>query len=118
MILMVLGVAALAGLIFGPQMWIRQTMRRHAKERADFPGTGGELARHLLDEAGLGEIQVEAIDGGDHYSPVEKTVRLNKSNFAGRSVTAEPALDSGAVATRPTTRRRPAVGRGRLRSAP
>ena len=88
MILVVLGAVALAGLIFGPQIWIRRTMARHAKERADFPGTGGELARHLLDEAGLAEIKVEAIDGGDHYSPVDKTVRLNKGNFAGRSVTA------------------------------
>ena len=88
MIFVVLGAIALAGLIFGPQLWIKRTMARHAKERADFPGTGGELARHLLDEAGLAEIKVEAIDGGDHYSLVDKTVRLNKGNFAGRSVTA------------------------------
>lgn len=63
-------------------------MARHAGERADFPGTGGELARHLLDEAGLPAVKVEAIDGGDHYSPIDKAVRLNKSNFTGRSVTA------------------------------
>jgi uncharacterized protein len=88
MIFIAIGFVALIGLIFGPQIWIRSTMARHAKERADFPGTGGELARHLLDEAGLTTVKVEAIDGGDHYSPVDKAVRLSRSNFSGRSLTA------------------------------
>lgn len=88
MIFIALGIIALIGLIFGPQVWIRRTMARHARERADFPGTGGELARHLLDEAGLTSVKVEAVNGGDHYSPVDKAVRLSKGNFAGRSVTA------------------------------
>ncbi|WP_119269158.1 zinc metallopeptidase [Taklimakanibacter deserti] len=88
MIFIALAGIVLLGLIFGPQIWIKSTMARHARERADFPGTGGELARHLLDEAGLTTVKVEAIDGGDHYSPIDKAVRLSKSNFAGRSVTA------------------------------
>jgi uncharacterized protein len=87
-ILIILGVALLLGLIFGPQMWIRSTMARHGVERPDFPGTGGELARHLLDKAGLEAVKVERVDGGDHYSPAEKTVRLSAGNFDGRSVTA------------------------------
>lgn len=88
MTLIVLAAIALIGLIFGPQIWIKRTMARHASERADFPGTGGELARHLLDEAGLDTVKVEAIDGGDHYSPIDKAVRLSTSNFNGKSVTA------------------------------
>lgn len=88
MIFIVLGAAALIGLIFGPQIWIKRTMARHASERADFPGTGGELARYLLDEAGLATVKVEAVDGGDHYSPIDKAVRLSNSNFNGKSVTA------------------------------
>jgi Zn-dependent membrane protease YugP len=88
MIFIVLGALALIGLIFGPQIWIKRTMARHASERADFPGTGGELARHLLDEAGLATVKVEAVDGGDHYSPIDKAVRLSNSNFNGKSVTA------------------------------
>lgn len=88
MVFIVLGAIALIGLIFGPQIWIKRTMARHAGERPDFPGTGGELARHLLDEAGLGEVKVEAVDGGDHYSPIDKAIRLNNGNFNGRSITA------------------------------
>lgn len=88
MVFIALGAIALIGLIFGPQIWIKRTMARHAGERPDFPGTGGELARHLLDEAGLGEVKVEAVDGGDHYSPIDKAIRLNNGNFNGRSITA------------------------------
>jgi Zn-dependent membrane protease YugP len=63
-------------------------MASHASERADFPGTGGELARHLLDEAGLGSVKVERIENGDHYSPLDRAVRLAASNYDGKSVTA------------------------------
>lgn len=79
---------ALLALIYAPQLWIRSTMARHAGERADFPGTGGELVRHILDEVGLSHVKVEVVEAGDHYSPDDKAVRLAKSNFDGRSVTA------------------------------
>jgi Zn-dependent membrane protease YugP len=87
-ILVLLGAVLFLGLVFGPQAWIRSTMKRHGAEREDFPGTGGELARHLLDKAGLANVQLERISGGDHYSPQDKTVRLSASNFDGKSITA------------------------------
>jgi len=88
-ILLLLLVATVLALVFGPQYWVRRTMARHAGERPDFPGTGGELARHLLDEAGLHDVKVEeGEEGGDHYSPQEKAVRLSPLNYHGRSVTA------------------------------
>ena len=88
LILIILGVALLAGLIFGPQFWIKWVMAKHAVEQPEFPGTGGELARHLLDKAGLETVKLERIDGGDHYSPADKAVRLSAKNFDGKSVTA------------------------------
>lgn len=87
-VIAVLAGLALLALVFGPQLWVRRTMHRHAAERADFPGTGAELARHLLDEAGLQHVGLEMTGEGDHYDPESKTVRLGESNFAGRSVTA------------------------------
>ena len=86
-ILVALGALLLAALIFGPQLWVRHALRRHAVERSDFPGTGGELARHLLDLAGLRHVKVE-LAPGDHYDPVDKAVRLAPGNHDGRSVTA------------------------------
>src|SRR6267142_1521801 len=42
----------LLAVVFGPQVWVHHVLRRHGADRPDLPGTGGELARLLLDEAG------------------------------------------------------------------
>ncbi|MGL4495658.1 MAG: zinc metallopeptidase [Beijerinckiaceae bacterium] len=81
-------VLALLALIFGPQLWVRSAMRAHAVERDDLPGTGGELARHLLDEAGLQDVKVEPTAEGDHYDPEARVVRLTPGNLEGKSITA------------------------------
>lgn len=88
MILIVIAGLLFLALIFGPQLWVRQTMAWHAAERADFPGTGGELALHLVEEHKLAGVKVERIEAGDHYSPADKVVRLSAANYDGRSVTA------------------------------
>lgn len=81
------GIAILI-LVFAPQLWVRRVLLRHSKERTDIPGTGGELARHLLDSAGLDSIEVEATDSGDHYDPSARKVRLTPLVLHGRSLTA------------------------------
>ncbi len=78
----------IVGLVFGPTIWVRSVMSRHSAERPDFPGTGGELARHLLDSANLQNVIVEQSPAGDHYHPGDKAVRLTKERFEGRSLTA------------------------------
>jgi len=86
----ILGLAfvILIALVFGPQWWIKRVMARHGGDRPDLPGTGAELARHLLDEAGLGAVKVERTDGGDHYDPEGRAVRLTPPHHDGRSVAA------------------------------
>jgi uncharacterized protein len=79
---------AILAVIVLPQLWVRHTLDRHAIERPDLPGTGGELARHLLDRFDLGNVAVETTELGDHYDPEAKTVRLLKSHFDGRSLAA------------------------------
>ncbi len=85
----ILAIAFLA-VVFGPRLWIKWVLRRHAADRPDYPGTGGEFARHLLDELGLQEVKVEPspVGVGDHYDSGNKAVRLIESNFSGRSLTA------------------------------
>jgi uncharacterized protein len=88
-VLGLLGVLAILTLVIGPRFLINWTMNSHDAERPDFQGTGGELARHLLDHAGLQSVKIETTGHlRDHYSPEEKTVRLSEKNFNGKSVTA------------------------------
>ena len=76
-------------LIFVPSLWCRLTLSRHAKPREDIPGTGGELAKHLLNRLGLAEVKVEETqEGQDHYDPGSRTVRLSPSHYNGKSLTA------------------------------
>ena len=80
------------GLVFGlamlPQIWVRRTIAQHSGERSDFPGTGGEFARHILDEMKLTNVKVEETDLGDHYDPEAKVLRLTPANLNGRSLAA------------------------------
>ena len=98
-----------------PQLWVRSVMDRHSADRPDFPGTGGQFARHLLDEMNLREIGVEETQVGDHYDPQSKTVRLSPGNFAGRSLTAVTvAAHEVGHAMQDSTRYPPLVARTRL----
>ena len=82
-------IAAVVLLVYGPQLWVQWVLRRHNRRPEDnFPGTGGELARHLLDRYELGEIKVEITDLGDHYDPMARAVRLTRDKFEGRTLTA------------------------------
>lgn len=83
----VLGLIALA-ILFGPQLWARRVLSRYSRPRHDFPGSGGQLARHLLDRMGMEAVKVEATQMGDHYDPVAKAVRLSPQNLDGSSLTA------------------------------
>jgi hypothetical protein len=55
---------------------------------SNFPGSGGELARHLLLRFGLDEVKVERTEMGDHYDPDARCVRLTPDKFDGRTLTA------------------------------
>jgi hypothetical protein len=87
-ILLILGLTVLLVVLLGPQWWVRHVLERHGVERSDLPGTGGELARHLLDTAGLHSVKVELTGDGDHYDPEEHAVRLLPQHHDGRSVAA------------------------------
>lgn len=75
-------------LVFGPTLWVRWVMKRYATEIADMPGTGGELAQHLIERYDLEEVKAEVTELGDHYDPQTKMVRLGEENWSGKSLTA------------------------------
>jgi len=75
--------------IFGPQVWCSQVLTRYSENLEQIPGTGGELAVHLLKQLNIPDVKVEATETGqDHYDPISKTVCLGSNNYAGRSLTA------------------------------
>ncbi len=82
LLLLILGAA------FLPQLWVRRVIQKHSVERTDFPGTGGEFARHILDRLNLKSVAVEPTMLGDHYDPMDRAVRLTKTNFEGKSLSA------------------------------
>lgn len=87
-ILGIIGLLALLAAIYGPQYWVGHTMRRHSEHRPDFPGTGGEMAQHLVERFELDGVRVEATEAGDHYDPEARVVRLSQANHDGASLTA------------------------------
>ncbi|MCW9078454.1 MAG: zinc metallopeptidase [Gammaproteobacteria bacterium] len=75
--------------VFLPQVWVQHVLARYnRKPEVNFPGTGGELARHLLLRFGLEDVQVERTDKGDHYDPSTRCVRLTADKFDGKTLTA------------------------------
>lgn len=84
----VLVLALIAGAVFLPQFWVRRVMRRYAEPADRYPGSGGQLARHLLDQVGLEAVRVESTDKGDHYDPEARVVRLSPENHEHASLTA------------------------------
>jgi Zn-dependent membrane protease YugP len=75
-------------LVFGPGWWVRNVMSRYSNPEDRYDGTGGELARYLLDSYDLQHVKVEEAPTGDHYDPLEKVIRLTPEKLNGRSLTA------------------------------
>ena len=76
-------------LIYAPNLWVRYTLRRHSKTIDNMPGTGGELATHLVERFKLDGVTVETTDPDeDHYDTSDNAVRLSPEVFNGKSLTA------------------------------
>lgn len=88
MLPIVIIVLLVVGLLALPSFWVKKVMQRYSEPEDRYPGSGGELARHLLDELKLQDVLTEVTDMGDHYDPVARAVRLSKANFHGKSLTA------------------------------
>lgn len=75
-------------LIIAPGIWVKRVMERYHRPGDRYGHNGGETARRLLDSLGLAQVGVEVTESGDHYDPIDKTVRLTARNFQGNSLTA------------------------------
>ena len=78
----------LLALIFGPGWWVRNVMSRYSNPADRYEGTGGELARYLLDRLDLENVKVEETSEGAAYDPQEQAVCLTPEKLNGCSLTA------------------------------
>ena len=76
-------------LIYGPHLWVRVVLSRYSREIPGLPGTGGELAQHLLNRFQFDTVKVEQSEpDNNHYSPTDNAVRLSPDVYNGKSLTA------------------------------
>ena len=86
---LILLLALIAAVIFLPQWWVKRVLAKYRQPDDRYQGTGGELARHLLDRLGLESVGVEPTEpGADHYDPETHMVRLSPEHHNGASLTA------------------------------
>ncbi len=72
------------------QFKIQSTFSKYQKVRNKNDLSAYDVARNLLDDAGLEEIPIEGIQGNltDHYDPQAKVLRLSSSVYNSHSVAA------------------------------
>jgi Zn-dependent membrane protease YugP len=80
--------AVVLGLLAGPTLWVRWMLWRHDSDRPDLRHTGAGFANTLIQTHELRAVTVATTDRGDHYDPLERTIRLSKRNHDRRSITA------------------------------
>ncbi|WP_142414621.1 zinc metallopeptidase [Hathewaya massiliensis] len=70
------------------QFKVNSAFQRYSKVFSKRGVTGAEIARMLLDEAGLYDIPVELVSGKltDHYDPTRRVMRLSNEVYYGNSV--------------------------------
>ena len=72
------------------QAVMKSTYRKYSAVRAHAGCTGAEMARRVLKENGIYEVNVVPIEGelSDHYDPRSRVIRLSRNVYDGNSVAA------------------------------
>jgi hypothetical protein len=69
---------------------VKSTFQEYSRYRSERGMTGREVARAMLDRAGLQEVDIERVEGrlSDHYDPREKVLRLSEGVYGSPSLAA------------------------------
>jgi uncharacterized protein len=86
--LIAVGLVVLLVVIFAPQFWTQAIFKKYSQELDAFPGTGGELAEHLISQFELVDVNVEELESNEnYYDPENKTIGLSALVYKGKSLT-------------------------------
>lgn len=77
-------------LVLVPQFLVKSTFSKYAKVKARGGNTGADVARAMLHNAGIQNVNVAPTQGTltDHYDPSQKIIRLSEEIYYGDSVAA------------------------------
>jgi Zn-dependent membrane protease YugP len=72
------------------QLKVQSSFRKYSQVRSYTGATGMQVARHILDENGLSDVQIQQVGGtlSDHYDPRSKVLRLSASVYGSNSLAA------------------------------
>lgn len=75
---------------FAAQAYINSSYKKYSRVRNGTGLTGAQIARRMLDENGLYDVQVQAVSGtlSDHYDPRTRVVRLSEGVYGEATVSA------------------------------
>ena len=75
---------------YGAQLYIQSVYSKYSKIANEKGYTGADVAKELLFNNGLYEVNVNPVDGmlSDHYDPRDKSVSLSHNNYASNSLAA------------------------------
>ncbi len=81
-------------LSFLASSWVKRMYARYSQVRNSSGMTGVDVARRILNGAGLNDVSVQVIDGEltDNYDPRTKTLNLSRSVATSTSVAAEAVV--------------------------
>jgi len=84
----------LMALSFLASSWVKSTYQRYAQVRNSSGLSGVDIARRILNGAGLSEVTIQVIDGelSDNYDPRTKTLNLSQEVATGNSVASEAVV--------------------------
>jgi len=72
------------------QIHVQSTFSKYSNVKSTLGITGAEMARRLLESAGIYDVRVEMVSGwlSDHYDPKAKVVRLSQATYNSSSIAA------------------------------
>jgi len=73
---------------FWAQTKVNSTYNKYSQVRTIRGYTGQQVARIMLDDAGLSDVRIEVINSklGDHYDPSSRILRLSPDVYAGGTI--------------------------------